>query len=659
MKACSVGSAKGSFLLFAFLALVQSLDAQPNSWVSPGSGFWQDAFNWSAGPPNLVQSMFITNAGVKTVSIDNNTVLSAPATMTVSNLTVTGNNNALLMNGAGLGVPLHIRREFDLHSGGVFQVGASALQEDGSMKLDGTGSLFNFLSGWASVSNMVIGGVTSANCFVSVDPGASLYVTNLAHTAYVDVAHGGSLTLVGGLLRTDRLILTNGGAFNDLAGILSFSGPFQVERGGSVTISNATVTTPLDFILGSLTSSTGTLQVLDGGFLGIFGAALNAGFNGSLVQTAGVGAITVSNATLQSTALNLGNSPGSFATLLLEDNAQVSIGTNLSVISGSLSSTSLVTVIDGNLLASNAPARIGYLGSGRMEIFGGQVVLRQLILGANNNLGFGELFMNGGFLQVLGVGSGPGAGIDSNFILWLGGDLDGTGTSLTIGNGHDSVVSIGGSFIGRLAAVYAGVTPGKTGYWIQTGGTVYVSTNFIVGNCSNGALGSVTISGGTLYVTNDSHTAVMDSRNGTVSLYPGATLVVDTVVVTNWCGHFINYGGTLIMNNPPILDPNMDADNTGQSNGAKLAAGLDPFDPTSVFRITSVTFPNGADVLVEWTTQDGHSYVVQTTDNLTGAGFHDLSPVMPAPGPGAGTATYLHAGGGIGGPRFYRVRLAP
>jgi hypothetical protein len=657
MRTCVHGSAKAGLLLLAFLAVAQPLRAQPNSWISTGSGHWQDGFNWSAGQPNFFQSMFITNAGVKSVIIDN-TTLGFPATMTVSNLTVTGNNNTLLMNGAGPGLPLHIRREFDLRSGGTLQVGASALQVDGPMKLDGTSSLFDFFSGWASVSNMVIGSATSSNCLVSVEAGASLFITNVAHTAYVDVSHGGSLTLDGGSLQTDTLLLTNGGAFKDLAGNLNFSGPFQVERGGSVLISNAPITTALNFTLGTLSGSSNNLQVLDGGSVGINGA-LGIGDNGSLAQGAGVGAVLVSNAMLGATSVSLGSSADGVGSLLLQSNAFVSIAANLNVVSGSLSRTSVVSVIDGQFIANNVSARIGSVGSGRLEIFGGTVVLLQLLLGSTNNLGSGELFMNGGFLQVLGLGDGPGAGLDSNLIVLDGGDLDGDGTSLTIGDGHDSVVMMSGSFVGSFASVYAGVSPGYLGSWVQSGGTVYVSTNFIVGGCDNGALGSVALSGGVLYITNAAHTAILDVRNGTVTLEPGATLVVDTIIVTNSCGHVINYGGTLVMNNPPILDPNMDADNTGQSNGTKLAAGLDPFDPTSIFEITSVTLTNGADTVVEWTTQGGHSYVVQTATNLTGAGFQDLSPVIPAPGPGAGTTTYLHAGGASGGARFYRVRLGP
>src|SRR5438874_6713897 len=68
MKTCALGFSK-AVLGAAFLALALPLCAQPNSWTSPGTGYWQDAFTWSAGAPNGFQSMFITNVVVQTVLI--------------------------------------------------------------------------------------------------------------------------------------------------------------------------------------------------------------------------------------------------------------------------------------------------------------------------------------------------------------------------------------------------------------------------------------------------------------------------------------------------------------------------------------------------------------------------------------------------------------
>ena len=52
------------------------------------------------------------------------------------------------------------------------------------------------------------------------------------------------------------------------------------------------------------------------------------------------------------------------------------------------------------------------------------------------------------------------------------------------------------------------------------------------------------MAGGTLYVTNATHTTVLEVRYGTFTQRDG-TLVVDTFVMTNACASYIHIGGTL------------------------------------------------------------------------------------------------------------------
>ena len=149
--------------------------------------------------------------------------------------------------------------------------------------------------------------------------------------------------------------------------------------------------------------------------------------------------------------------------------------------------------------------------------------------------------------------------------------------------------------------------------------------------------------------------------NGTFTLGPGATLVVDNLILNNACGHFVKQpGGILITNNAPQLNPNLDADGDGQSNGAEALAGTDPLNPSSfAFQITSVVKTNGNSIRVDWTTVGGHSYVVQTNGNLGSGTFHDLSLPIVVPGTTEDTTNYVHTNGVSDSPQFYRVRLGP
>jgi len=179
------------------------------------------------------------------------------------------------------------------------------------------------------------------------------------------------------------------------------------------------------------------------------------------------------------------------------------------------------------------------------------------------------------------TGTGPGQGLNSNWILWEGGDLDGSGTSLTIANGNNSNVSIPAyalNVFGQLDSMYVGYSAGNIGTFTQASSSsvVVITDQMILGtdDCVNGAQGDVLLSAGTLYVTNATHTANLDVRNGMFTLGPGATLVVDNLILNSPCGHFIKQPGSiLIMNNPPQLNPNYDADGDGQSNGAEALAG--------------------------------------------------------------------------------------
>ena len=205
-------------------------------------------------------------------------------------------------------------------------------------------------------------------------------------------------------------------------------------------------------------------------------------------------------------------------------------------------------------------------------------------------------------------------------------------------------------------------TGGRLAYrqLLQASSGVRALTNLVLdGGASAGVgTGAATFGGpSTLYVTNQSHTAVLNLVNGTFVLGSGGLLVVDNLVVTNANGRFFRSAAS---SGDIVLAPYLDADGDGQSNTNEVLAGTDPLDPNSVFETLSGTVVNRSDVQVNWTTEGGHSYVVQWAPNLgRPASFVDLSPVITVAGTGPGTTNYVHVGAATNGAGFYRVRLGP
>lgn len=475
-----------------------------------------------------------------------------------------------------------------------------------------------------------------ASAGVSVFGGA-LYITNATHTA-TSILNGGSLLLGAGVFDTDNLILANG---------------------GSVTALN-------DFRVGVTAGATNTLALSGGSTLFLTNATLGLGNNGT-TNGAGTGIANITDATINVTTLKLGSTVGGLGLLTLNSNALLNVESNLTVVSGSLVATSSITLNGGAFTAANGLTQIGSSGSGLLTISSGNHTFRQIMLGSTNGLGSGGFHFLGGHVTLLGIGTGPGQGLDSNWILWEGGDLDGSGTSLTIANGNDSIVSIPAyafNVRGQLNSMYVGYSAGHIGTFTQAASSsvVAITDQMILGNgdCIAGAQGNVILSGGTLYVTNETHTATLDVRNGTFILGAGAMLVVDNLILNSACGHFIKQpGGILITNHAPQLRPDFDADGDGQSNAAEALAGTDPLNPLSTFQTKGVVKTNGNSIRVEWTTVGGHSYVVQTNGNFGSGTFHDLSLPIVVPGTAEGTTNYVHTNGATNSATFYRVRLGP
>jgi hypothetical protein len=246
----------------------------------------------------------------------------------------------------------------------------------------------------------------------------------------------------------------------------------------------------------------------------------------------------------------------------------VNVSSNITLASISLTATSTITLTGGYFTATNGVTRIAVTGNGVLTVTGGTNTFRQIILNPNGK-GSGGFYLHGGKVKILGNGTGPGQGLVSNWVLFDGGDLDGSDTSLTIGmNTDDSEVSIpagAAGLQGQLAAMYVGYGQ-NTGTFSEAGFDtceVDVSNLVVLGDSIGGAIGNINLSGGRLCITNPMQTAALIIRNGTFALSGdgagnGGDLVVDNIYLTNSTGQFVNNGGSLdvkgrIFTLPPAL----------------------------------------------------------------------------------------------------------
>jgi hypothetical protein len=389
-----------------------------------------------------------------------------------------------------------------------------------------------------TVTNLTVYGAGSnvVNWLTLTNAGTNLplHILNKA-----SLAAGGQLTVDGSSLQVDGQFAV--GEQTPAGFTASFPALLAVNSGSAQV--GILAIGPASNVVGTLNLSGGTLLATN----------LGIGNNGATNLGTGTGTATVaSGATLSVSSLSLGSTVGGVGSLLISDGATLAVGSNLTLVSSSLTATSSVTILGGSFLATNGLIQVGPNGSGVFTISGGTNIIRRLKLGGTGTNSSGHFAMSGGSLKVLGNGSGPGDGIDVNSSQFCGGDVDGTGTSVTIGDGHDAEADMCDGF-GIFGAMYVGVSDHYTGTYKQTGGTMVISSSFIVGSdCPAGlagAIGNVTLSAGQLIVTNATHTAVLDVRNGTFTVESGALLVVDNLVVTNSCGLFTNNGGIILPGN--------------------------------------------------------------------------------------------------------------
>lgn len=104
------------------------------------------------------------------------------------------------------------------------------------------------------------------------------------------------------------------------------------------------------------------------------------------------------------------------------------------------------------------------------------------------------------------------------------------------------------------------------------------------------------------------------------------------------------------------VNPDADDSGTGMTNRQKSLAGLNPFDPRSVLRVTALSFAADGSATVRWPSVAGKSYQVQVCANLAAANWQPLGGTFAGTG-GEVAATFGPVAGGAA-TRFFRVTVA-
>jgi hypothetical protein len=230
-------------------------------------------------------------------------------------------------------------------------------------------------------------------------------------------------------------------------------------------------------------------------------------------SSGGQNAITVLSGSLTAAwATWLGYNAGANGSLAISDGQA-----NLGGCEIGLSGTGAVTVAGGTLTAGITTLGRYAGAAGSVAISGGTSFIGQIAVG----VGAGQVSVTGGALVASGIGLSTG--------------------SIMVAD--PGVVSAGEITLGY--SVYSGVYSTSGGSMEIGGGTVIATKSLIIGDCAHNAPGAVSLNGGVLYVTNSTHTAFLDVRDGTLTLNAGGTLIVDILIVTNSCGSFVDNGGTV------------------------------------------------------------------------------------------------------------------
>jgi len=555
--------------------------------------------------------------------------------------------------------------------------------------------------------------VATSKVWIGLGGEGVMFLTNCTlSTGFLGIAGGG--TAHGRLTAIDSTLNDSGtlsvGDFQGTGVVWFTRGTLAVTNGityvgflgtGQMTCSNslvnlATLTVGASMghagtltLIGGTVTASGTLTIAEQPFtrgtVWVTGGELFTTNRPTYVGYSGVGQMTISNGTVQAYVTTVGSLTGSCGTLTIVGGTNlITGGCILGMGSGSTGTMWLVSGrIDGSV--SNSIV-IADQGVGNFTMSNGTARLRHISVGQNSGSS-GTFTLTAGTITTKigafgGVGFSLGSTVNSKAMAWIkGGQFDSSETDIAVAQSGTASLTVSNGNVGARNLFVA--SAGGSGTLTIAGGTSCVYSDLTVGTtCA--ATGVVLVTGGSLFVTNPTHNAVLEIRSGTVSV-SGGMLQIDSLVVTNTCARFVHTGGNLSIESL-LLDPAMDADGDGLPNGWEQANGLNPLaldaeddndgdgltnaqefmagtNPAaanSYFGITDIV-QEGDDIRITWMTGIGKTNQLQSTRGTTDGSYTNVFNDVGLPIIATTTVTnQLDEGSAINATSlYYRVWLVP
>ncbi len=506
--------------------------------------------------------------------------------------------------------------------GGNLQLGYEGdgifVQDGGTVLLDSpnanAGHVFIAGATTATGSYTINGGtLTALSVRVGGDvatPGgpATFTVSGGTVQAGLQVWNNGTVTLNSGTIdvgsdpladniRNDGLIIINGGSFLvggriygtgeviQASGATSFDDETAIDTGG-VTIAGGTAKAMGKLLVGRNTGSTGIVNVT-GGTLSVTNGTFGVGNGGALTNGAGVGHVTVSNATLDAASIILGSTIGGEGDLTVQSNGHVIVRCGFTLNKLIMNGGSLEVVHDPAANCAfedvNLHDRIvaGYLRDGEGILSNGTIKGIEMVIGLSNG--------RGTFTQ-----AGGSVNLSSNLLVGMTSTATGTvtitggnfvATNGVVGVGNNGTVT-GSGGVGHVTvsnatldanSIVMGTTSGGTGdLTVQSNGHVIVRCGF--------TLNKLIMNGGSLEVVHDPaancafedvnlHDRIVAGylRDGEAVISNGTINGIEMVIgLQNGNGTLTQAGGTINLTSNMLIGVNSTATGTVTMTGGSL-----------------------------------------------------------------------------------------